>query len=195
LTLDAPLYEHPPFPTEKRTATGSDYVPMDAARLGRWTIDLNTGSVRSEYVDDRACEFPKVDERFYGQPYTKGFLAAGTELWSLDTIVCRDIPSGKEQSYRIQGDSPVSVFEETFAPRYEGAPEGDGYLIVPVSRFMEHLSEFLIFDTEDVGAGPVARIELPFQIGWTPHGHWMDFTSREAIGSASARPVANTAHF
>ena len=24
-------------------------------------------------------------------------------------------------------------------------------------------------------AGPVCHIELPFQIGWTPHGHWMSF--------------------
>ena len=23
--------------------------------------------------------------------------------------------------------------------------------------------------------GPVARIEIPFQIGFTPHGHWMNF--------------------
>ena len=22
---------------------------------------------------------------------------------------------------------------------------------------------------------PVARIELPFRLGWTAHGHWMDF--------------------
>jgi carotenoid cleavage dioxygenase len=192
LILDAPLYEGPPFPSEKSTASGSDYVPMPTARLGRWTIELSTGTVRSEHVDDRACEFPKVDERFYGQPYTKGFLVAGAELWSLDTLVCRDIPSGKEQSYRIQRDSPVSVFEPTFAPRHEGAPEGDGYLILPVSRFMENLSEFLIFDTEDVGAGPVARIELPFQIGWTPHGHWMDFTSGELARSAPASRDATT---
>lgn len=23
--------------------------------------------------------------------------------------------------------------------------------------------------------GPVCKIELPFHMGWTPHGHWMDF--------------------
>jgi hypothetical protein len=36
--------------------------------------------------------------------------------------------------------------------------------------------EFLLFDTADITAGPITRIELPFQIGWTPHGHWMDFS-------------------
>ncbi|MDT5242440.1 MAG: hypothetical protein QOD97_4638, partial [Mycobacterium sp.] len=43
-----------------------------------------------------------------------------------------------------------------------------------------------------VGAGPVARIELPFQIGWTPHGHWMDFTSGELARSAPASRDATT---
>ena len=69
----------------------------------------------------------------------------------------------------------MSIFEPTFAPRSTDADEADGYLIVPVSRFVEHVSEFLIFDTEGIGAGPITRIELPFQLGWTPHGHWMPF--------------------
>jgi len=62
------------------------------------------------------------------------------------------------------------VFEPTFAPRHADAPEADGYLILPLSRFMENLSEFLIFDTQDISGGPIARIELPFQIGWTLTG-------------------------
>jgi carotenoid cleavage dioxygenase len=184
--LDAPIYEHPPFPTKERTPDGSDYLPMDTAKFGRWIIDVETGSARSEFVDDRVCEFPKVDERFYGQPYTKGFLVGGPDLWNLTTLICRDVKSGKEQSYEVKGDTPVAVFEPTFAPRHEDAPEGDGYLIAPVSRFMESGSEFLIFDTEDIGAGPIARIEMPFQIGWTPHGHWMDFdgTNRQVQSGA-----------
>jgi carotenoid cleavage dioxygenase len=190
LILDAPLYDRPPFPTEEWTELGADYVPMDTARLGRWTIDLGSGKVKAEHVDDRPCEFPKIDERFYGRPYTRGFLVAGSELWSLDTVICRDIQSGNEQSYKIERDSPVAVFEPTFAPRHEDAPEADGYLIVPVSLFMQNLSEFLIFDTQDIGAGPVARIELPFQIGWTPHGHWMDFNSGELSRQS---PAARTA--
>ena len=63
----------------------------------------------------------------------------------------------------------------TFAPRSPTAPEGDGFLLVPVCHFGAGSSEFLIFDTEAISVGPVCRIELPFQIGWTPHGHWMSF--------------------
>jgi carotenoid cleavage dioxygenase-like enzyme len=35
--------------------------------------------------------------------------------------------------------------------------------------------EYAIFDTDDITAGPVCRIEIPFLLGFTPHGHWMDF--------------------
>jgi carotenoid cleavage dioxygenase len=40
---------------------------------------------------------------------------------------------------------------------------------------MENTSEYQIFDTQDFTVGPVARIELPVQIGWTSHGHYLGF--------------------
>jgi carotenoid cleavage dioxygenase len=87
------------------------------------------------------------------------------------------VRTGKEDVYQVSSDRHVGVFEATFAPRGPDAPEGDGFLIVPLCRFAESASEFVIFDTEDITRGPITRIELPFQIGWTPHGHWMDFAS------------------
>jgi len=38
---------------------------------------------------------------------------------------------------------------------------------------------YQIFDTQDFAAGPSPRIELPFQIGWTPHGHFLNFDPRK----------------
>ncbi|WP_370466759.1 hypothetical protein [Streptacidiphilus sp. PB12-B1b] len=32
----------------------------------RWTIDLTTGTVREEQVDDRQAEFPRIDDRLAG---------------------------------------------------------------------------------------------------------------------------------
>jgi carotenoid cleavage dioxygenase-like enzyme len=45
---------------------------------------------------------------------------------------------------------------------------------VPVSRWTENLGEYVIFDTDDITAGPICRIEIPCLLGFTPHGHWMD---------------------
>jgi carotenoid cleavage dioxygenase len=104
---------------------------------------------------------------------------SGENLWSLDTLVRRNVQTGHEDSFVIAGDEGemLAVFEPTFAPRSPDAPEADGYVIVPVSRFMKNESQFLVFDTQNIPDGPVATIDLPFQIGWTPHGHWMDFAS------------------
>jgi carotenoid cleavage dioxygenase len=180
IVLDGPIFDRPPFPFEDKVELGTDYVPFGSGQIGRWTIDLDSDTVKSELLDDRAVEFPKIDERFYGKPYEWGFMVAGENLWTLDTLVRRNVQTGVEDSYLVkQGDRMTAVFEPTFAPRSPDAPEGDGYLIVPVSYWMENVSGFQIFDTQQIPAGPVATIDLPFQIGWTPHGHWMDFRGRQ----------------
>jgi carotenoid cleavage dioxygenase len=93
----------------------------------------------------------------------------------MHSLVVRDRTSGDEQRYRLRHDRPSLVMEPTFVPRTPDAPEGDGYLMVPISRWSENLGEYAIFDTGDITAGPVCRIEIPFLLGFTPHGHWMDF--------------------
>lgn len=85
--------------------------------------------------------------------------------------------TGEDKRIKLTQDRHESPFEPAFIPRTVNAPEGDGYIIVPVSKFKEHVGEFQIFDTDDISAGPICRIELPFHMGWTPHGHWMDFRS------------------
>jgi carotenoid cleavage dioxygenase len=177
LVLDGPIFDRPPFPFEDQVAFGTDFIPFGTGVNGRWTVDLKSGQVTSERLDDRAVEFPKVDERFYGRPYEWGFLLAGQDLWSLNTFVRRNVRTGNEESFKIESESPIAIFEPTFIPRSPGSPEGDGYVMMAVSYFMENRGDYLLFDTNDITDGPIARIELPFPLGWTPHGHWMDFRS------------------
>jgi carotenoid cleavage dioxygenase len=173
LTLDAPIYERPPYPFEDRVPYGTPWVPFDTAKMGRWLVDLDSGAVKSEFVDDRACEFPKMDERFYGKPYRNGFLLAGKDLWSLNTVVKRDVQTGAVDEYRIESESLVSICEPQFAPRSSDSPEGDGYLLAAVTYVAERRTDYLIFDTEKIEEGPVATVALPHQVPWTPHGCWM----------------------
>src|SRR5205814_2139324 len=98
-----------------------------------------------------------------------------------------------EQVYQIRSGTPAGVLEATFVPRHAGSPEGDGYVIVPVSWWAENRGEYLIFDTDDITKGPICRIELPFRLGWTGHGHWLDFRARRRSCTArrtSAPPRA-----
>ncbi len=181
LALDAPVYNRPPFPFEQDFRSGDDGpspLPVASSHLGRWTVDLATGRTTGEQLSDRISERPKVEERFYGKGYRWGFQSGGVltpKGMSMNSLVVTDMATLADQTYQIQSEQPAAVLEATFAPRSPDSPEGDGYVIVPVSWWAEKRGEYQIFDTYDITKGPVATVELPFALGWTPHGHWMDF--------------------
>jgi carotenoid cleavage dioxygenase len=181
LILDAPIFNRPPFPFEQDFAEGDDvklFFSIAKSNLGRWTIDLETGAAKSEQLSDRPSELPKVDERFYGKGYRWGYQVGGVVKrsgMSMNSVVVTDMKTLTDQEYVIRTDQPAAVLEATFAPRTPDSPEGDGYLIVPVNWWADKRSEFQIFDTHDVTKGPICKIDLPFSLGWTPHGHWKDF--------------------
>jgi carotenoid cleavage dioxygenase len=181
LELDGPIFNRPPFPFEFDVKEGEAvplFFSLAKSSLGRWTVDLETGKAKSEQLSDRPAELPKIDERFFGRNYEWGYMVGGDAKkagMSMKSLVAHNMRTGREDEFRIRHDNPAAVLETAFVPRKPGADEGDGWIIVPVSRWRERLGEFLIFDTYDVSAGPVCRIEIPFLMGWTPHGHWMDF--------------------
>ncbi|MFW0797799.1 carotenoid oxygenase family protein [Gordonia sp. CPCC 205515] len=176
--LEGPLYDRPPFPLNfEDLPKGADYPPFPAAVYGRWVLDTQLGKIVSERLDDVPCELPKMDERFYGKNFENGFYLAGgnANLLAFNTIVHRNVVTGEQKSFTYKSADDVTVVEPTFAPRYYGAPEGDGYLLAPAILHSERLSELLIFDTADISRGPLATVKLPFQTGWISHGHYMDF--------------------
>jgi carotenoid cleavage dioxygenase-like enzyme len=181
IELDAPIFSRPPFPLEQDFKEGDEvalFFSIAKSTLGRWTIDLDKGTITSERLDDRPAELPKVDERYYGKGYKWGYMIGGDvkgKGMSMKSLVVRNMETQAEQVYKIRHDEPAAVLEGTFAPRHADAGEGDGYLLVPVSRWASNSGEYLIFDTEDITEGPICRIEIPFALGWTPHGHWMGF--------------------
>jgi carotenoid cleavage dioxygenase-like enzyme len=182
IVLDAPIFNRPPFHFEDQHAPGAKTRQAWVSRstLGRWTADLEKRTITSERVSDRMAELPKVDERFYGNNYEWGcFLGAEPkgEGMSLKNLVAWNPRTGSESgTYSLKSDRVCAVIEPTFVPRSPDAPEGDGYIMVPISYWADNASEYQIFDAHDISAGPICRIELPFMFGWTAHGHWMDFT-------------------
>ena len=58
-------------------------------------------------------------------------------------------------------------------PRTPDAPEGDGWLLVIVSRVSQMRSDLAILDAKDLAAGPVALLKLPIRVRSTFHGTWV----------------------
>lgn len=138
-------------------------------RLWRWTVDPAAGSVEERMLFDTAEEFPCIDERYAAGPHRwvwsvgldadRGAALSGPRLLRHDlltmTTEVHELGAGREAG------APV------FVPRGACAPEGDGWLLVPVHDARTGLGELLILDSGDFAGPPVATVRLPVRM---PHG-------------------------
>lgn len=175
IMLDAVYHKKAPFPFEQDVGPDGIFNPLPTGHLGRWTVDINKGTIKPEQLSDRLCELPQIDERYIGKNYSWGFTLGGPSLILMNTLIKQNVNTGAEDVYVRESEMPISMLEGHFVPRSADAPEADGYYIQPVCKFAENSSEYLIFDTTSISSGPIAEIELPFQIGWTPHSSYVNF--------------------
>jgi carotenoid cleavage dioxygenase len=145
------------------------------ASLTRWTFDLsaNTASFRREPLDDLAAEFPRLDERFAGLDYRRGYYAASSDrkvLDHFDMLAHIDLKTGKRTAYQLPQSDVLS--EPIFVPRAVGAAEGDGYLLATIYRGAENRSDLAGFDATAVDRGPIALAELSHRVPFGFHGNW-----------------------
>jgi carotenoid cleavage dioxygenase len=152
-------------------------TPKNAfARLTRWTFDLadSSDTVKREQIDDMAGEFPRFDERHAGLGYRHGWFAGitrtGVDSVRFDTIAHVDLSSGRRVDHvHDAGDSPG---EPVFIPRTPNAAEGDGWLVAVVYRGAEDRSDFVVYDAQNVAAGPIAVAKVPRRVPFGFHGNW-----------------------
>ncbi|WAL67504.1 carotenoid oxygenase family protein [Amycolatopsis cynarae] len=124
--------------------------------LWRWTVDLATGTVTEDQLDDRPCEFPRIDDRLAGQDVRYGHVTAG------DTLVRYDLHAGGSQAHtfaagRIPG-------EAVFAP--------PNWLLTYVHDETRGTSDLVILDANDLRT-PVAAVHLPGRVPAGFHGSWI----------------------
>jgi carotenoid cleavage dioxygenase-like enzyme len=62
--------------------------------------------------------------------------------------------------------------ECSFIPRPGSRAEGDGYLVGVAANYAEMRSELIIADAQNLEAGDVARVILPFRTSAQVHGIW-----------------------
>lgn len=165
--------------------TGKPYDP-DRARphLCRWTLDLD-GPDTFETTDffPVQCEYPRTDGRYQMKPYTHGWLlftdpdklAESTTRRSgqaFNTVARFDMTKGELVDSWYVGERSAPM-EPQFVPRSPDAPEGDGWILVVVSRYDENRSDLVILDALNLAAGPVAIARLPLRTRAAFHGCWV----------------------
>lgn len=158
-----------------------DGTPGDPAkavpRLTRWTFDLsrNSDDYGWERLDDLACEFPRLDERFTGLDYRYGYFACDTnpqfKVGGFNGIGRVDHETGKRDIYDVGAGCATN--EPIFVPRAKDAPEGVGFLLANVYDAERKASHLVILDAENVTAGPLATAYLDHRVPFGFHGNWM----------------------
>jgi len=155
--------------------------------LHRWCVDLASNSEDFTSVDkltDAIDEFPRVDERYVGQPYRHGWMLV------MDPAKPMDFAEGRASGFKMNQighidlatnrtdfwwAGPQSIVQEPcFVPRSASAAEGDGYIIALVDNLVTNYSDLVVLDALRLAEGPIARAKLPLRLRSGLHGNWAD---------------------
>ncbi len=143
--------------------------------LERWHLDGRGGPVKEERLDDRAQEFPRVDERRVGLRHRYGYAVGVSEadgaLGSESVLLRHDFERGTCEARSFGPGTQVG--EAVFVPRAEEADEDDGWVLMLAYDAGRGTSALWILDARDVGGDPQAVVELPQRVPAGFHGNWV----------------------
>jgi carotenoid cleavage dioxygenase len=144
------------------------------AHLHRWRIDAAAGRVSEAPLDDRAIEFPRVDERRVGLPHRYGYAVdtgRGADEFSATSLVKYDLRAGASTAHDF-GPGRVPA-EPVFVPASPTAGEDEGWLLTYVYDAARDGSDLVILDAADFTGKAVATIALPQRVPFGFHGSWI----------------------
>lgn len=183
VVLDAARYTDADFDAVWQAVGGSAFGPAGpaaaaatagAARLHRWTLDPVAGTVTEGPLDDRAIEFPTLDDDRVGRPNRFLYAVADTTPESVlgATVVKYDTAGGPASSHHLGPD--IVAGEAVFVPAAgERRREDDGWLLSIATRRDGSASQLLVIDASAVTSGPVATVDLPRGVPAGFHGTWI----------------------
>ena len=142
----------------------------------RWTIDPKARKVARQTIDAAAQEFPRPDERFFGQPYRYawaiGIPADGDAAFlGAQPLYRHDLQTGARQTCDFGPNRVPGEF--VFVPRSDDAPEGEGWLMGYVIDTAAQTTDLVILDAANITAPPVASVHIPHRVPPGFHGNWM----------------------
>ncbi len=158
------------------TMFASGGVGLDATgRFERWRIDPSTRRIERRVIDETAQEFPRIDERRFGQPHRYAYTVAvppdgNPQLFGATAIYKHDLAKGDRRVHQF-GDRRAPG-EFIFVPKAPDADEDEGWLLGYVIDRTDDATDFMILDARTIEAPPVATVRLPHRIPPGFHGNW-----------------------
>ena len=142
----------------------------------RWTIDPAERKVVRETIDSTAQEFPRPDERYFGQPYRYAWAIGipddgDAAFLGAHPLYRHDLHTGERTQHDFGPDRVPGEF--VFVPRSADAAEGEGWMIGYVIDAANDTTDLVILDAANIAAPPVASVHIPHRIPPGFHGNWM----------------------
>jgi carotenoid cleavage dioxygenase-like enzyme len=144
------------------------------ARPYMWRLNLKTGAVREQQLDDTCVEFPRVNDTHLcaGARYSYMLeIDRGEPSLKAKGVLKYDLVQRRRERLRLP-DGHIG-YEVSFAPRDGSAGEDDGFLVGFVTNEADLTSEFWITPAQALAEGPVARVKLPQKVAPKFHGRWL----------------------
>jgi carotenoid cleavage dioxygenase-like enzyme len=152
----------------------TDGSGLDAlGALERWTIDPATRHIARRVLDATPQEFPRIDERRFGQRHRFIYTVAvppdgNTQLTGATQLYRHDTGGGPRLTHDF-GDGHLPG-EFVFIP--DGDAEDAGWLMGMVLNVAAATTDLVIVDARHFEAAPVAIVHLPHAIPPGFHGNW-----------------------
>ena len=144
-------------------------------RLERWTIDPLTHRVDRRVLDHVPQEFPRIDERRFGQSYRYAYTVSvppdgNPQLTGATKLYKHDLATGDHRTHDFGDDHVPGEF--IFVPANADAEEDGGWLVGFVINMADETTEFTVLDARSFEAAPLATVRLPHRIPPGFHGNW-----------------------
>ncbi len=143
--------------------------------LERWTLDPATGTTAIGTIDATPQEFPRIDERRFGQTYRYAY-TLGTQsdrrFQSASRLYKHDLVEGAREVRDFGAGRHPGEF--VFVPAHENAEEDEGWLIGFVIDEPSDTTDLVIIDAHEFEGAPVATVRLPHRIPPGFHGNWIN---------------------
>lgn len=142
-------------------------------QLYEWRINLVTGVVKEQTLSEEHCDFTRINDTHacHKTRYVYAAVFNPSRPFSFDGVMKFDNETQTTATFKY-GDNRFGG-EAVFAPKVGAQSEDDGYLICFVQDEATGQSECLILDAQNVAAGPVATILVPYRVPYGFHSGWV----------------------
>lgn len=170
--IDNPLTTDPNAPPQPSHVPSLGMLRLEPY-LNCWRMNMKTGEVREQALDDRFTEFPRMNNLRLGErnrySYNPRVAPASTLLF--DGFIKYDLDKDSSEVYEYPAGWHGG--ETCFAPAIGGSAEDDGYIVTFVAEEATGRSELYVVDARRIEDGPVARLVIPQRVPTGYHSWWV----------------------